>query len=60
LLLLSLKWREEALIFKIKRFNLSLKGEFITLFIVLFKNSSFNNVKNIKALVTLARIVLII
>ena len=55
-----LRQREEALISKIKYLNLSLDGEFIPLFIVLFKNGSFNNVKNIKALVTLARIILII
>ena len=60
MLLPSLKRREEALISKIKRLNLSPDGEFITLFIMLFKNSSFDDVKNVKALVILARIVLII
>jgi hypothetical protein len=60
LLLPSLRRREEALISKIKRLDLSLDGEFITLFTVPFKNGSFNDVENVKALVTLARMVLII
>jgi hypothetical protein len=60
LLLPSLGRREEALISKIKRLDLSPEGEFITLFTVPFKNSSFDDVENVKALVTLARIVLII
>jgi hypothetical protein len=60
LLLPLLGQREEVLISKIKRLNLSPDREFITLFIVPFKNGSFNDIKNIKALVILVRIVLII
>jgi hypothetical protein len=60
LLLPSLGRREEVLISKIKRLNLSPDGEFITLFTVPFKNGSFDNIKNIIALVILAKIVLII
>jgi hypothetical protein len=60
LLLPSLGRREEALISKIKRLDLSPDGEFITLFTVPFKNGSFDDVENVKALVTLARMVLMI
>ena len=60
LLLPSLGRREEALISKIKRLDLSPDGEFITLFTVPFKNGSFNDIENVKALVILARMVLII
>jgi hypothetical protein len=60
LLLSLLGRREEVLISKIKCLDLSPDGEFIPLFIVPFKNGSFNNIENIKALVILARMVLII
>jgi hypothetical protein len=60
LLLPSLGRQEEVLISKIKRFNLSPDGEFIILFIVPFKNGSFSDIENVKALVILVRIVLII
>lgn len=60
MLLPSLGRREEALISKIKRLDLSPDGEFITLFTVPFKNGSFDDVENVKALVTLARMVLMI
>jgi hypothetical protein len=56
----SLGLQDGALISKIKRLDLSLDGEFITLFVVPFKNGSNDDVMNDIILVKLARMVLMI
>ncbi|KAF8850023.1 hypothetical protein BDZ45DRAFT_680085 [Acephala macrosclerotiorum] len=57
---LRINRRHKALISKIKRFDLTPDGEFITLFVVPFKNGSKDEVMNDLVLVKLARMVLMI
>lgn len=56
----SLELQDKALISKIKRLDLTPDGEFITLFVVPFKNGSKHEVMNDLVLVKLARMVLMI
>lgn len=60
MLLPSPRPQDEALKSKIKCLDLSPEGEFITLFIVPFKNGSNDDVMDVRALVILARTVLMI